>query len=33
MKRTARLTTLHALSRLASLAAFAFVVFGHRWTA
>jgi hypothetical protein len=33
MKRIARLTTLHALSRLAAVAAFAFVVYGHRWAA
>jgi hypothetical protein len=32
MKRLAKLTTVHALSRIASLAAFAFVVYGHRWS-
>lgn len=32
MKRLARLTTVHALSKIASLAAFALVIYGHRWS-
>ncbi len=32
MKRLLKLTTVHALGRIASLAAFTFVVFGHRWS-